>query len=251
MTVAESVQQIRDPGSLTFVRGPPGFLSPSLRYGDVLSSQERDVVVSLLTVERLQSYLIASNGDIEEALNLYRWNAEISSALFSVLSDVEIAFRNAIDQRMQYFNVTLGNEGSWFDSHSVIISDYRRKQLANARASLVVGGKPVTHSNLVSELGFGFWRSFLTKQYKDTLWRRALRFAFPHSPSRQPEYVFTRVRHLHVLRNRIAHHEPIHNRDIAHDFQICMDVLNAISPVIAEWSNRNSRIPQVLAHRPL
>lgn len=236
---------------MTCVRGPPGYLRPSLRCGDVLSSQEQDAVVSLLTVERLKSYLVASNGDIDGALNLYRWNAEISSALFSVLSDVEIAFRNAIDERMRYWNVTLGNEGSWFQSRSVTIPDIRRKQLANARASLVIGGKPATHSNLVSELGFGFWRSFLTKQFKDTLWRQALRFAFPHSPSRQPEYIFTRVRHLHVLRNRIAHHEPIHNRDIARDYQICMEVLSAISPIISEWSAENSRVLQVLARRPM
>lgn len=79
----------------------------------------------------------------------------------------------------------------------------------------------------------------------------AIRFAFPHSPSRQPEYIFTRVRHLHVLRNRIAHHEPIHHRDLLGDYQICLDVLNAISPALAEWSSQNSRVLQVLAEKPL
>lgn len=198
--VAESVEQIRDPGSLTFVRGPPGYLCQILRYGENLSSCEWNAVVKLLTVDRLQSYLIARGDDIEGALNLYRWNTEISSALFSILSDVEIAFRNSIDREIQDMNVTLGNQDSWFDSPSVIMPAYRRKNLERARASLAVGGKSITHSNIVSELSFGFWRSFLTKQYKDTLWREALRFAFPHSPSRQPEYIFTRVRHLHVLR---------------------------------------------------
>lgn len=207
-------------------------------------------MVALLTVDRLQSYLIARGDDIEGALNLYRWNTEISSALFSTLSDVEIAFRNSIDREIQDMNVTLGNQDSWFDSPSVIMPAYRRKNLERARASLAVGGKSITHSNIVSELSFGFWRSFLTKQYKDTLWRKALRFAFPHSPSRQPEYIFTRVRHLHVLRNRIAHHEPIHNRDIARDYQTCIEVLNAISPIIAAWSAENSRVLEVLAEKP-
>lgn len=32
-------------------------------------------------------------------------------------------------------------------------------------------------------INFSFWSSLLTKRYKDTLWRTALRFAFPHSPS--------------------------------------------------------------------
>jgi len=168
-----------------------------------------------------------------------------------VLSDVEIAFRNAIDREVQHLNVTLGNRGSWFDSQSVIMSSYRRKRLESARASLAVGGKPTTHSNMMSELGFGFWRSFLTKQHKDTLWREALRFAFPHASSRQPEYIFTRVRHLHILRNRIAHHEPIHRRDVLRDFQICIEVLYAISPTIAQWSADNSRVLEILAQKPM
>lgn len=235
---------------MTFVRGPPGYLGQILRCGEGLSSQEWDEVVTILTVDRLKSYLIATDDDINGALNLYRWNTEISSALFSVLSDVEIAFRNSIDREIQYMNATLGNQNSWFDSPTVIMPSYRRKNLESARASLAVAGKPVTHSGIVSELGFGFWRSFLTKQYKDTLWRTALRFAFPYSPSRQSEYIFTRVRHLHVLRNRIAHHEPIHNRNVALDFQICIEVLNAISPVIAAWSSENSRVLEVLDKKP-
>lgn len=236
---------------MTCVRGPPGYLPQILRCGEELSSQETEVVVALLTVDRLQSYLIASNGDINEALALYRWNVEVSSAIFSVLSDVEIALRNSIDREMQKLNVTVSNHDSWFDSPSVIMSSYCRHNLERARTALAVGGKPITHSNIVAELNFGFWRAFLSRQYKDTLWRTSIRFAFPHSPSRQPEYIFTRVRHLHVLRNRIAHHEPIHNRDIARDYQVCMEVLNAISPVIAAWSAENSYLLNVLSEKPL
>ncbi|MDP1711632.1 MAG: hypothetical protein Q8K86_04145 [Candidatus Nanopelagicaceae bacterium] len=52
-----------------------------------------------------------------------------------------------------------------------------------------------------------------------------------------------------VVRN--AHHEPIHNRDIARDYQVCIEVLNAISPIIAAWSVENSRVLGVLAEKPL
>lgn len=128
------------------------------------------MVVALLTVDRLQSYLIASNGDIDEALALYRWNVEISSAIFSVLSDVEISLRNSIDREMQKLNVTLGNNSTWLDELIEFIP--------------------------------------------------------------------------------LAHHEPIHNRDIARDYQICIEVLNAISPAIATWSAENSGVRKVLAEKP-
>ncbi|HUW88094.1 MAG TPA: Abi family protein [Candidatus Paceibacterota bacterium] len=216
-----------------------------------MSSQDHEVLVKHLSVDRLSSYLESTKGEASLALALYQWNSSVSSAMFHVLGDVEIVVRNAVDVEMQSLNVTLGNQGDWFDELNVGVSSVWRKQINNAKEYLRNDGKFLTHSNIVSELSFGFWRSFLTKQYKDTLWREALRFAFPHSPSRQPEYIFTRVRHLHVLRNRIAHHEPIHNRDIARDYQICIEVLNSISPIIAAWSAENSRVVAVLGDRPL
>lgn len=216
-----------------------------------MSSDELAIVSNHLTTNRLESYLNATHGNLDQALKLYMWNSEISAEIFRVLADVEVFLRNAIDRELQKLNVTLGNDMSWLDDLKQFIPPIRRIEIERAKYFVVADGKPLDHPSIVSQLNFGFWRSFLVRWNKDNLWPNALRFAFPHSPSRQPEYIFTRVRHLHVLRNRIAHHEPIHNRDIAHDFQICMEVLNAISPVIAEWSNQNSRVPQVLAEKPL
>lgn len=202
-------------------------------------------------MDRLYSYLKSTDGDDVLALSLYQWNSAVSSALFHVLGDVEVVMRNAVDREMKKLNVTLSNQGDWLDELEVGNPRIWREQVTRAKENLLRDGKVLTHSDIVAELNFGFWRSFLSRQYKDSLWRTAIRFAFPHSPSRQPEYIFTRVRHLHVLRNRIAHHEPIHNRNIAQDFQICIDVLSAISPVVAEWSAKNSRVMQVLARRPM
>jgi hypothetical protein len=215
-----------------------------------LSRQNAELLMAHLTADRLRSYLGSTDGDASLAFSLYDWNSDISSAMFQVLGDVEIVLRNAVDREMQKLNVTLGNQGDWLNELNVGIPRIWREHIARAEDYLISEGKALTHPNIMSQLNFGFWRTFLTRQYKDTLWRPALRFAFSHSPSRQPEYIFTRVRHLHVLRNRIAHHEPIHRRDIARDFEICIEVLQAISPAIAQWSAKNSRVLQVLAERP-
>jgi len=216
-----------------------------------MSSEELVFVSNHLTAHRLQSYLNATHGDLDQALELYKWNSEISAEIFRVLADVEVFLRNAIDRELQKFNVTLGNNMSWLDDLNQFIPPIRRLDIDRAKYFVVADGKTLDHASIVSQLNFGFWRSFLVRWNKDNLWRKALCFAFPHVPSRQPEYIFTRVRHLHVLRNRIAHHEPIYNRDIAHDFQICVEILNAISPAIAEWSTQNSRVLRVLARRPI
>lgn len=215
-----------------------------------MSSDELVIVSNHLTTNRLQSYLNVTHGNLDQALELYKWNFEISAEIFRVLADVEVFLRNAIDRELQKFNITLGNDMSWLDGLNQFIPPVRRADIERAKYFVVADGKTLDHLNIVSQLNFGFWRSLLVRWNKDNLWPNALRFAFPHSPSRQPEYIFTRVRHLHILRNRIAHHEPIHQRDLAMDYQICLEVLSAISPVIAEWSAKNSRVLQVLAHRP-
>lgn len=216
-----------------------------------MSSEELVIVSNHLTTYRLQSYLNATHGNLDQALKLYKWNSEISAETFRVLADVEVFLRNAIDRELQKFNVTLGNNMSWLDDLNQFIPPIRRLEIERAKYFVVADGKTLDHSNIVSQLSFGFWRSFLVKWNKDNLWPNALRFAFLYLPSRQPEYIFTRVRHLHVLRNRIAHHEPIHNRDIAGDYQICIEVLSAISPVIAEWSAQNSHVLQLFAQKPI
>lgn len=215
-----------------------------------MSSQGIVIVSNYLGVHRLLSYLSATYGNLDQALELYKWNSEISAELFRILADVEIFLRNVIDRELQKLNVTLGNNSTWLDELIEFIPPVRRLDIERAKYYLAVDGEISDHSNMVAQLNFGFWRSFLVKWNKDYLWPNALRFAFPHSPSRQPEYIFTRVRHLHVLRNRIAHHEPIHNRDITCDYQICIEVLHAISPAIAAWSAENSRVLEVLAKKP-
>jgi len=135
-----------------------------------MSSQGIVIVSNYLGVHRLQSYLSDTYGNLDQALELYKWNSEISAELFRILADVEIFLRNVIDRELQKLNVTLGNNSTWLDE-------------------------------LVEFIPF-------------------------------------------------AHHELIHNRDIARDYQICIEVLYAISPDIAAWSAENSGVPRVLAEKP-
>ncbi|ELB86058.1 hypothetical protein Rwratislav_46905, partial [Rhodococcus wratislaviensis IFP 2016] len=54
---------------------------------------------------------------------------------------------------------------------------------------------------------FGFWRFLHSRSYEATLWTPSLRHAYPHQTPRRRSDVYN---HLNTLRNRIAHHEPIH-----------------------------------------
>ncbi|HUW88076.1 MAG TPA: Abi family protein [Candidatus Paceibacterota bacterium] len=215
-----------------------------------MSTTNLDELITQIGADHFRTFLRDSNHDSSRAVKLYLWNKCLSSALWEIIADTEIFMRSAMDVELQTLNVTLGNAGSWFHEVFLDISPERKFEIIKAEFYVTKHAKPMLHPNIVAELTLGFWRSLLTKRYKDTLWRNALRFSFPNAPTGQPEYIFTRVHHLNILRNRIAHHEPIHRRDIARDFQICIEVLYAISPAIAQWTADNSRVLQLLAERP-
>lgn len=103
---------------------------------------------------------------------------------------------------------------------------------------------------LVAERSFGFWRYLLAKQHEHTLWTPTLRDAFPLlRPSRRHD-VFDPLSRLNTLRNRIAHHEPIHRRRLVDDRRDILVVASAICPETAGWIDRTSRVGATLALRP-
>lgn len=68
---------------------------------------------------------------------------------------------------------------------------------------------------VVAELNFGFWRYLLTARYEASLWTPALRHCFPIGLARST--VYDPVENINAFRNRVAHHEPIHARNLHDD----------------------------------
>jgi hypothetical protein len=84
---------------------------------------------------------------------------------------------------------------------------------------------------------FGFWRFLCAKDYLTSLWVPVLAAAFPNHPAGDVRTIRTDVedhmQKLHFLRNRIAHHEPIHRRNLADD-------ANAVDD-LAAWMSADAR----------
>jgi hypothetical protein len=55
-----------------------------------------------------------------------------------------------------------------------------------------------------------------------------------------------RIQRVHFLRNRIAHHEPIHQRDLREDHGNLLDVAGWMSPDVATWIEGASRVGRAL-----
>ena len=83
--------------------------------------------------------------------------------------------------------------------------------------------------------------------YERTLWRPALRRAFPHRAKLTRMAAHQALDPLRNLRNRIAHHEPIFARRLDEDHARILEVAGWISPGARAWIEHRSRVPLLLA----
>ena len=100
------------------------------------------------------------------------------------------------------------NSGGIFDNYGCI---HTSKNIKEAIHRLQPN---YTHHQLVAELGFGFWLYLFASHQFNMTGRTLLRIFPMKPPSSQAihynhKFVFNRLAQINVLRNRIAHHEPI------------------------------------------
>jgi hypothetical protein len=207
-------------------------------------------LVNVLSVERLAPYRHACGGDTSAALELYLWNAKVSSAYFESLHLVEVGLRNRLHDALHTWAATLSVPGnnrpcSWYDHPGIRLQQPTRDKVAEARQRVPSPERP---GRVVAELSLGFWRALLADAYNTTLWAPCLKNAFP-GPVRRRRLHHS-LGHLLTLRNRIAHHEPIHARELAADYDVTLEVAARISPALARWIAATSRIPGLLDARP-
>lgn len=209
----------------------------------------------LLTPERLAPYKAAAGGDIEGALDLYEWNSRISAAVFEDLGYLEVALRNACHNQLTTWNRRENNDAPWY--FSTIFGQESQKDIEKARRRSTRGGRSELPGRVIAELMFGFWRFLHARSYESTLWTPCLRHAYPHQISRRRQDVYTRLDHLNTLRNRVAHHEPIHRvqiagtgRNLAGLHDELLELLGWIDPVVENWVRTRSNVPALLRLRP-
>lgn len=202
----------------------------------------------LLSRPRLRRYLDAAAGDRSTALELYSWNLQVSAAFYESLHYLEVGLRNAMDLRLCQFVKDRGGRTRWYVDPMVPLTRHTRRRIAEARAFATRGGAPEVHGKVIAELMLGFWWSLLADEYNRRLWQPCLRDAF-EAPVRRA-HLHGALNDMRLLRNRIAHHEPIFNRDLAAAYRALLDTASRISPVLRDRIDRTSRVPVVLASRP-
>jgi hypothetical protein len=195
-----------------------------------------------LSLERFGRYLAWAGGDRESAIELYTLNTRISESLYTPLQSLEVALRNRIHVVM---TEAFGGE-SWFRQAGVLQNDRQPEQLAKAIIDLKAVNKTPTPGRIVAALSFGFWTAMFGPDY-EALWRATLRriAAKPDGTSLRRKDFSGPLTPIRILRNRIAHHEPIIMWDLRKHHKKMAELTRWLSPAAAVWCRENDRFERV------
>ena len=217
------------------------------------------IIADRLTRGRLASYLSVA-GNVQAAIELYDWNTQVGASLLEDLGRLEVVFRNAVDDALIAYGTAQGWPEVWYRKRRLFLGRHGSRAWNDIEAARRRATRrysiPEVHGKVITELSFGFWRFICTEPYLTSLWVPAVTAAFPQhlsagNPRQVRADVESRMRHLNFLRNRIAHHEPIHQRDLARDHAELLELIGWICPECCAWAEAVSRTPGVIGARPV
>jgi hypothetical protein len=190
-------------------------------------------------------------GDDPAALALYAWNAEVSGAFLTPLHICEVVMRNAVADALE---AIYGSRWPWSATFEFSLPDppqsySPRRNLQSARRSA-----PTTEK-VIPELKFGFWQKMFTVRYDTRIWNHHLRRVMPNlnpvlSVPMLRQSIYRDLEKLRLLRNRIAHHEPIFTRTLSDDYRKTLDLVAWRSTLTAAWLDANQQATAVIAAKP-
>jgi len=204
--------------------------------------------VRWLSQPRLAPYVRAAGA--ADALDLYRWNCRLGLALFELIGWFEIAWRNAVDDAI---SSRRRQTRHWLFDTTFPLQRATRERIARAVSTTAGAGRAEpAPGRVIAELPLGFWRFPTLRGYTTTMWAPYLSHAFPHAPRRpRRDEVDNRLQPIILLRNRIAHHEPVFGQPplVRRTIADILELGAWINPQASRWWDRHSSAASVLAER--
>lgn len=202
---------------------------------------EAEHLEEALSLERFGRYLAWAGGDHARALELYGLNTRLSEALYTPLQMLEVALRNRIHAVL---SVSLWPR--WFEAPGFLAVPHQNEQVVEALADLTRDGKEPTPGRVVAALTFSFWTTMLGTHYEN-LWQTDLHRIGRREDGkglRRKDFSGT-LTPIRLLRNRIAHHEPILTWDLPKHHDAMLRITGWLSPAAAAWCRTLDRFDQV------
>lgn len=214
------------------------------------SMSNADVIRHTLSQPRLSTYE-RFTATLEDALELYQWNANISGAFFPCLHICEVTIRNAVSEVLFKQH---GNQWPWENGFINTLPNPRHGY--NPRNNVKQARDKVSDVNkVIPELNFVFWQKMFTSRHDAQLWLPHLRDTFPYAPSHSDiatlrSEIYNDLEKIRRLRNRIAHHEPIFRRDLNKDYEAIIKLIGYRCCDTAQWLCSNQNVVSLLNDKP-
>ncbi len=209
--------------------------------------EKADKIIEALSAERFTPYLRHCGGDTAKALELYRWNIEISQSFYAPLALLEITLRNKIDQ---IFRTHFGHR-DWLTQD---LPPKLLKPVVEIEIKLTRAKKDPTNSAVLAELNFGFWTTLFNRQYAKLFWK-PLHRAFRHLPSHQRRRteVSSRLNHIRTFRNRIYHYEPIcwNAEALRKKAREIEELTTWLNPEVERWAKPFRQFENTMKRKPV
>jgi hypothetical protein len=196
---------------------------------------------------------------------------ELCAALQPSLHVFEITLRNAIfNASVRLVDATrlhMPDVPCWLDAHgSSLLYQNKFAEVQRAKSYLDDDPRRRTPGHLVAKLSFGFWVQLTARAYNELredgpkLWPRGLPHVFPFkwppgSKKTVPTHgdrqmIFERLQKIRILRNRIAHHEPVWELGLGTEYARLLETLGWMSSRMERAVRALDRFPAVLADGP-
>lgn len=218
------------------------------------TSDQRSELLRLLSGVRLTGYVTAAGTGppaSHDEIDLYVYNMALAGALLGPLHVLEVVTRNAMHDLL----VVRAGRPDWWAEPSVRchLRVFGKEQVVRAQAKASRGrraGDPApTADDVVAATDFGFWTDLVSGAYERTLWQDPLRRVF-RGTRRSRAQIFQALQSHRRLRNRVTHHEPLHDRDTLAEYSRVIQSIGYVSEPVAQWVDDRSRLGLVARSRP-
>lgn len=231
-----------------------------------------DELEGLISSARFATYIDLASGDREAATRLYIWTGELAGALFTDYRQLEVVFRNVVDQALTAYARSLDPavvtwlDDSWLPRGANGWDKGAQDAIRTARQR--ARGRNPSHDGVIAGLTFGFWRYIVDGRYEEAFWLPALDAAFIGIPAaaavdRRQKLEQVMI-NLNRFRNRLAHHEPICKPttrqgpggtqlvlSVDDVYKDLLKVLQWAKPDVSAQLLATSRVQQLLSNRPV
>lgn len=185
-----------------------------------------------ISTQRLEPYLKYSFNELQGAIRLYELDRRLSAEIFYEIGILEVALRNAVDRYLTktYGPAWISNLALPIDQRTVenfhdawesLPADRRREGMelnGKLKGRILAASMFRTWSNIFDKGGSSGQPAPRDKADHNLIWtEQALKSVFPGAAKMagrsgeklERDWVYRRIKDVHILRNRIAHHESL------------------------------------------